>query len=244
MRCWIAPGERVPARVLRVLLYCDGGGGVVFRRALLRIIVEGAVCGGVSSCGTEGACRGRAGCPWVGGGRSWLSLPGRCPWCRSRCLPRKGRLLVPTHCRPLSSTSTAGGSPGSLGDLGGRMGSIARRPYGGIRCWLVWRRCPLGGGAMGAWRRGLIPFAGVPCSALRWLRGIRDEVAWAGQAHAGLGLAGGRVGAGPWLPVGVGWPRGRRSHRFTGSGLQRTSCRGNRGDGVVVVSRDGVWPGG
>ena len=33
------------------------------------------------------------------------------------------------------------------------------------------------------------------------------------------------MGAGPWLPVGVGWPRGRRGRRPS-SGLQRTSCPG------------------
>ena len=40
------------------------------------------------------------------------------------------------------------------------------------------------------------------------------------------------MGAGPWLPVGVGWPGGRRSRRPS-SGLQRTSCRGKRGGGVA-----------
>ena len=93
----------------------------------------------------------------------------------------------------------------------------------------MWRTCPLAGGAVGAWRCGRIPFAGVTCSGLRWLRLIWGGVAWGGRASAGLGLAGGRVGAGPWLPVGVGWPGGRHSRRSTGSGLQRKSCRGKRG---------------
>ena len=35
------------------------------------------------------------------------------------------------------------------------------------------------------------------------------------------------MGVGPWLPVGVVWPGGRRSRRPS-SGLQRTSCRGKR----------------
>ena len=41
MRCRIAPGEMVSCWVLRVLLYGDGGGGVVFRRQSVRIVVEG-----------------------------------------------------------------------------------------------------------------------------------------------------------------------------------------------------------
>ena len=40
MRCWIAPGELVPCWVLGVLPYGDSGGGVVFRRPSLRIVVE------------------------------------------------------------------------------------------------------------------------------------------------------------------------------------------------------------
>ena len=36
------------------------------------------------------------------------------------------------------------------------------------------------------------------------------------------------MSAGPWLPVGVEWPGGRRS-RLPSSGLERTSCRGKRG---------------
>ena len=47
------------------------------------------------------------------------------------------------------------------------------------------------------------------------------------------------VGVGPWLPLGVGCPGGRRRRRFTGSGLQRTSCWGKQGDrcGFCVAGR-------
>ena len=47
MRCWIAPGEMVTCRVLEVLLYGDGDGGVIFRRPSLRIVVEGLEGDGV-----------------------------------------------------------------------------------------------------------------------------------------------------------------------------------------------------
>ena len=82
-----------------------------------------------------------------------------------------------------------------------------------------------GGGGGGAWRRGRASFAGAPRSGLRWTRGIWSVVAWGGRAPAVPWVAGGLVGAGPWLSVGVGWPGGRRSCRPS-SGLQRTSCRG------------------
>ena len=60
-------------------------------------------------------------------------------------------------------------------------------------------------------------------------------VAWGGRAPAVPWVAGGLVGAGPWLPVGVGRPGGHRSRRPS-SGLQRTSCPGKRGG----VLRSGV----
>ena len=90
---------------------------------------------------------------------------------------------------------------------------------------------------MGAWRRGRgrAPLAGVPRSGLRWTRGIWSAEAWGGRAPAVLWVAGGLVGAGPWLPVGVGWLGGRRSRRPS-SGLQRTSSWGKRGG----VLRSGV----
>ena len=94
----------------------------------------------------------------------------------------------------------------------------------------------LWGGGGGAWRCSRAPFAGVRRSGLRWTRGIWSVVAWCGQAPAVPWVAGGLVGEGPSLPVGVGWPGGRRSLRPS-SGLQRTSCRGKRGGGLAAVLR-------
>ena len=48
MRCRIVPGEMAPCWVLGVLLYGDGGGGVVFRRSSVRIVVEGVEGYGVA----------------------------------------------------------------------------------------------------------------------------------------------------------------------------------------------------
>ena len=45
------------------------------------------------------------------------------------------------------------------------------------------------------------------------------------------------MGAGPWLPLGVGWPGGRRS-RLPSSGLERTPCQRKQGGaccGAVYV---------
>ena len=46
VRCRIVPGEIVPCLVLEVLLYGDGGGGLVFR-ASVRIVIEGVEGDGV-----------------------------------------------------------------------------------------------------------------------------------------------------------------------------------------------------
>ena len=153
-----------------------------------------------------------------------LLPPGRRPRCLSRCRPREGLPLCPTRCRTFSPASNPGGSRGPQGGLVGRTGSTARRPWG-LGCWPAWRRCPMGGGAVGAWRRGRgrAPLAGVPRSGLRWKRGIWGVVAWGGRALAVPWVAGGLVGVGPWLPVGVGWPGGCRS-RLPSSGLERTPC--------------------
>ena len=48
MRCRIVPGEMVPRWVPGVLLYGDGGSGVVFRRPSVRIVVEGVEGDGVA----------------------------------------------------------------------------------------------------------------------------------------------------------------------------------------------------
>ena len=45
--CRIVPGDMVPSWVPRVLLYGDGGGGVVFRRPSVQIVVEGVEGDGV-----------------------------------------------------------------------------------------------------------------------------------------------------------------------------------------------------
>ena len=48
MRCRNVPGEMVPRWVLGVLLYGDGGSGVVFRRPSVQIVVEGVEGDGVA----------------------------------------------------------------------------------------------------------------------------------------------------------------------------------------------------
>ena len=48
VRCRIVPSDMVPRWVPRVLLYGDGGGGVVFRRPSVRIVVEGVEGDGVA----------------------------------------------------------------------------------------------------------------------------------------------------------------------------------------------------
>ena len=47
MRCRIDPGEMVPCWVLGVLLYGDGGGGVVCGRPSVQTVVEGLEGDGV-----------------------------------------------------------------------------------------------------------------------------------------------------------------------------------------------------
>ena len=48
MQCRIVPGDVVPCWVPGVLLYGDGGSGVVFRRPSVRIVVEGVEGDGVA----------------------------------------------------------------------------------------------------------------------------------------------------------------------------------------------------
>ena len=48
VQCRIVPGDVVPRWVPGVLLYGDGGGGVVFRRPSVRIVVEGVEGDGVA----------------------------------------------------------------------------------------------------------------------------------------------------------------------------------------------------
>ena len=64
-------------------------------------------------------------------------------------------------------------------------------------------------------------------------------VAWGGRAPAVPWVAAGLVGAGPWLPVGIGWPGGRRS-RLSSSGLERTPCQGKRGGACCGAVYDRV----
>ena len=108
----------------------------------------------------------------------------------------------------------------------------------------MWRRCPLGGG-----RRGCGGAVGFLLLVFRVL--VRGSCEGYGAGLHGVvgspavpGFACGRVGAGLWLPVGVRWRGGRPSRSPTGSGLQRTSCWGKRGHGVVAVSQVGVRQGG
>ena len=127
-------------------------------------------------------------------------------------------LLPPLEGRVVLREVSLDGLVGLLGYHGG---------WGAGQCGVdvLW-----GGGAVGAGRRGRgrTSLAGVPGSGLRWTRGIWSAVAWGGRAPAVPWVAGGLVGAGPWPPVGVGWPGRRRSRRLS-SGLQRKSCRGKRG---------------
>ena len=75
MRCRIAPGEMVTCRVLRVLLYGDGGGGVIFRSPSLRIVVEVVDGDGVMMFPAVERREGVEAVPavpgWVGVGRGW-----------------------------------------------------------------------------------------------------------------------------------------------------------------------------
>ena len=206
LRCRFVPGEMVPCWVLRVLLYGDGGGGVVFRRPSVLIVVKGVEGDAVV---VPQAMEGKEG-PRAGGGRSWLRLPGRCPWCLSWCLPREGPRPGPTRCRPLSPASTPGGSRVSLGGLGGRIGSIARCPWGGLGCWPVWRRCPLRGGG----GRGVAARSGSCC----WCSAFWSAVAAGDTGRGCMGWSGSCSSRVCWLACGHGavaasrcWMAGRTS---------------------------------
>ena len=111
----------------------------------------------------------------------------------------------------------------------------------------MWRRCPGVAGAVGARRRapGILSTAAAPRGGPRCHLGT-----WGGAACGDrvlvvlvMGPVGGSAGVGLGLLVGVGRPGGRRSRRPMGSGLQRTSCWGKRGHGVVRASWRGVWLG-
>ena len=75
MRCRIVPGEMVTCRVLRVLLYGNGGGGGVFRRPSLRIVVEGVEGDSVV---TFPAVERKKGVEAVPGVPGWLGLGRGC----------------------------------------------------------------------------------------------------------------------------------------------------------------------
>ena len=75
MRCWIAPGELVTYWVPGLLLYGDGGGGVVFWRPWLRIVAEGVEGDGVVVLPAVERKKGVEAVPgvpnWAGVGRGW-----------------------------------------------------------------------------------------------------------------------------------------------------------------------------
>ena len=75
MPCWIAPGEMVPWLVLEVLLYGDGGAGVVFRRPSVRIVVEGVEGDGVLVLPAVECKEGVEAVPCVPG---WAGVGGDC----------------------------------------------------------------------------------------------------------------------------------------------------------------------
>ena len=132
----------------------------------------------------------------AGGGRSWLPLRGRRPWCLFRCLPRVGGPPCPTHCRFLSPASTPGGLRGPLGGLVGRIGSTARRPWGGLGCPPVWRRCPFRGGGGG----GVAARSG----SFRWCSAFLSAVDAGGVERGGMGWSGSCGSVGCWWASGRG----------------------------------------
>ena len=153
MWCQIVPGNMVPCWVLSVLLYGGGGGGVVFRCPSVRIMIEGVEGDGVV---VFPAVVRRKGVEAVPGPPGWAGVG---PHCRFQkgvhgAIPGVFPEKVVFWARPVLPASTPGGSRGSLGVPGGRIGSIARRPWGGLGCWPVWLRWPLGGG--GWMKRGSV----------------------------------------------------------------------------------------
>ena len=107
--CRMLPGDVVLLCVPRALLYGDDGGGVVFWRPSVRIVVEG-VEGDAVAVFPAVECKERV---ETGPGVPWRAGEGR--GCRfragindvfSRCLPSGGRPPCPTRCGSLSLAST------------------------------------------------------------------------------------------------------------------------------------------
>ena len=103
MGCRIAPGGMVSCWVLGVLLYGDGGSGVVFRRPSLPIVVEGVKGDGVV---VFPAAEGKEGVEAVPGVRRWAGVG---PGCRLQegvhgvvpgVLPEKFVFLAPLVVAP------------------------------------------------------------------------------------------------------------------------------------------------
>ena len=89
---------------------------------------------------------------------------------------------------PLLACLATGGCRGSQKVLGGRIASIARRPWDGLGCWPVWRRCPLGGGGGGgvAARSGSCCWCPAFWSALAARDTGRGYMGWSGSCGSSI----------------------------------------------------------